>query len=346
MPERVGDLLGDGERHGRLGLVRRGAQVRRDDHLLEPDQRVVGGRRLALEHVERRARHARRADRRGERPLVHDAATGAVDDPDAGLDAGELVLAEQVARVSRERGVDRDEVRPREELVELDGLDAVALGRLTREVGVEGDDVHAKAEGPARDLGPDAPEPEHAQHLAEELDPLEPALLPAAALQRGVGRGDTPRERQEERHRVLGDRGGVATRRVHDDDPALGGGVHVDRVHARAGAADDFELEAGLHHRARDLGGAADDQALVVADARDEGRLREGAFDVDLEPLFAECVDADGVQAVGDENSFHDFSAKIFCAAPMLAPKSTGWPRSDRTCSSAASATTTSNSAA
>src|SRR6266581_3424458 len=114
----------------------------------------------------------------------------------------------------------------------------------------------------------------------------------------------------------------------------------------RARAADDLELLARRQHGARDLGGAADDQALVLADARDERRLRERRGDIDLEPVLAERVDADGVQAVSDEDPLHDFSAKIFCAARTLEPKSTGWPSSASTCSRADSATTTSNSAA
>ena len=68
--------------------------------------------------------------------------------------------------------------------------------------------------------------------------------------------------------------------------------------------------------------------------------------DVDLEPVLAEGVDADGLQGVGDEDALHDFSAKIFWAPRTPAPKSTGWPRSASTCSSAARATITSNSAA
>src|SRR5436190_39064 len=353
----VGDPLGEDrakeatdererERRRRLGLVRRGAEVRRDDHLLEPEQRVVGGWRLLLEDVERRARHAPAADRVGERPLVHDAAPGAVDDPDSGLDAGERVLAEQMAGVPRQGHVNRDEVGAREEIVELDGFDALTLCGLARQIGIVGDDVHTKAERPPRDLGPDAPEPQHAQHFTEELDALQPALLPAAALERGVGRRDTSCERQEEGQRVLGNRRGVATRRVHHDHAALGRGVHVDRVHARARATDDLEPGARRQHGAGDPGGAADDQPLVLTDARDERRLRERLRNVDLEPLFAEEVDADGLQAVGDEDPLHDFSAKIFCAARTLAPKSTGWPRSASTCSRADSAMITSNSAA
>src|SRR5262249_19405075 len=74
--------------------------------------------------------------------------------------------------------------------------------------------------------------------------------------------------------------------------------------------------------------------------------LAQRARHLDVQAVLTERVDADRLQAVGDENSLHDFSAKIFCAAPTLAPKSTGWPRSASTCSSPASPALTSTSAA
>src|SRR5207237_772007 len=80
------------------------------------------------EDVEGRARDPARADRLGERRLVDDAPAGAIDDPDAGLDPGQLIRTEQVARVLDERHVDRDEVRAREQLLQLDGLDALTQG--------------------------------------------------------------------------------------------------------------------------------------------------------------------------------------------------------------------------
>src|SRR5262249_60384150 len=46
------------------------------------------------------------------------------------------------------------------------------------------------------------------------------------------------------------------------------------------------------------------------------------------------------------ESAAQDFSTKIFCAARTLAPKSTGWPSSASTCSSAANAMRTSVSPA
>ena len=344
--QRVGDLVGDGERDGRLGLVGRRAQMGRHDHLLELEERVIGRRRLLLEDIERGAGDAARLDRARQRQLVDEAAAGAVDEARARLEARQLGLAEEVPRVPGERRVDRDEVGPREELVELDAFHAQALGGLARQIRVVGDDLHAKAERAAGDLGADPAEAENAQHLAEELDALEPALLPSPGLECEIGGGQAAGHRQEKPQGVLGDRGGVPARGVHDDHAALGRGIHVDRVDAGARPADDLQPATRLDDGARHFGGAADDEPLVLADAGGKLTLAERARHLDVEAVLAERVDADRLEAVGDENPLHDFSTKIFCAARTLEPKSTGWPRSASTCSSADRATMTSNSAA
>src|SRR5262245_20358137 len=344
--QRVGDLVGDGERHGGLGLLGGRAEMRRHDDLLELQERMIGRRWLLLEHVEGGAGNAARLDRARQRQLVDEPAAGAVDQAHAGLEARQLGLAEQVARVASERRVDRDEVGTGQKLVELDRFHAQALGGLARQVGIVGDHLHAEPGGPTRHFGADPTQADDAQHLAEELHALQAALLPAAGLQCEVGGGKPPGHREQEPHGVLGDRGGVAARRVHDDHAALGGGVDVDRVDAGAGATDDLEPAARLDRGARHLGGAADDEALVLTDPRDQVALAQRAAHLDIETVLAKRVDADRLQTVGDENPLHDFSAKIFCAAPTLAPKSTGCPRSARTCSSPASPAMTSNSAA
>ena len=97
-------------------------------------------------------------DRRRQRGLVDDPAPRTVDDPHARLHPRELRLVDEVPRVLTERGVDRDEVRPLEQIVELDALDAQALGGLTRQIGIVGDHLQAETERPARDLGADPAE--------------------------------------------------------------------------------------------------------------------------------------------------------------------------------------------
>ncbi len=233
-----------------------------------------------------------------------------------------------------------------EQLVELHALHAQPIGGLARQIGIVGDDLHAKAERAARHLGADPAQADDAQDLAEKLHALQAVLLPAPRLEGDVGGRKTAGQRQQQPQGVLGDGGGVAARRVHHDHPALGRGLHVDRVDARAGPADDLETPARLDRGPSHLGGAADDEAFVVADALGQLTLPERADHLDVEAVLAERVDADGLEPVGDQNPLHDFSAKIFWAARTLDPKSTGCPMSASTCSSAASALMTSNCAA
>ena len=58
------------------------------------------------------------------------------------------------------------------------------------------------------------------------------------AIERRVGLRDVAREREQQRHRVLGGGHDVRLGRVGDDDPALRGGLDVDVVDAHAGAPD------------------------------------------------------------------------------------------------------------
>jgi len=251
-----------------------------------------------------------------------------------------------VPGVAGKRRVDRDEVGACEQLVELHALHTEPIRRLARQVRVVGDHLHPEPERAARHLGADPAETDDAEDLAEELHPLQAILLPAAGLQGDVGGGEPAGQRQQESHRVLRHRGGVAAGRVHHDHAAPGRGIHVDRVDAGAGPSDDFETPARLDDGGGHLGGAADDEPLVLADALDQLALRERADHLDVEPVLAKRVDADGLEPVGDQHPLHDFSAKIFWAARTLDPKSMGWPISTSTCSSAASALMTSNSAA
>ena len=206
--------------------------------------------------------------------------------------------------------------------------------------------MHAEPERAARHLGADPTETDDAQDLAEKLYALQAVLLPAPSLEGDVGGGEPTGQRQQEPQRVLGDRGGVPAGGVHHDHAALGRRVYVDRVDAGAGPTDDLETPARLDDGARHLGGAADDEPLILADALDELGLAERAGHLDVEAVLAKRIDADGLEPVGDQNPLHDFSVKIFWAARTLDPKSTGCPMSASTCSSAASALMTSNSAA
>src|SRR5207245_9021834 len=104
-------------------------------HLLELEQRMIGRRRLLLEHVERGARDLARLDRARQRQLVDQAAAGAVDDARTWLEPLELRFPEEVSRITGEGRVDRHEVGAREQLLDLDALPPEPLGGLNRRSG-------------------------------------------------------------------------------------------------------------------------------------------------------------------------------------------------------------------
>ena len=129
---------------------------------------------------------------------------------------------------------------------------------------------------------PILPEPDDPERPAAELDALERAPRPLAAAHGGIGRGDAPGEREQERERVLrgGDR--VARRRVDDGDPGPRRRVQVDVVDADARPADDLEPRPGGDQRRVDRDLAPDDQRVVVADGRAQLLVGQARADVDL----------------------------------------------------------------
>ena len=72
-------------RHFHLGFFRGGAQMRGDDDVRQRQERIILGRRLRLEDVDRRAFDVAALDRLGQGLLVDDAAARAVDQAHAGL---------------------------------------------------------------------------------------------------------------------------------------------------------------------------------------------------------------------------------------------------------------------
>ena len=101
------------------------------------------------------------------------------------------------------------------------------------------DDLHLERSRAGRHFLADAAEADDAERLAAQLDTSELLLLPLPCLHGGIGGGQVPRQRQQLRHRELGDADAVRARRVHHDDAALRRGFEVDVVDARAGAGDD-----------------------------------------------------------------------------------------------------------
>ena len=116
----------------------------------------------------------------GERGLVHQLAAGGVHDADAVTHRGECLGVEKPSRLVVQREVERDHVRRRVDLLEGRGLHTELAEPVERDERVVGDHAHPERERAPRDLPPDAPEPQHAERLARELDPGELRPLPAS----------------------------------------------------------------------------------------------------------------------------------------------------------------------
>ena len=92
--------------------------MRRADHVGMAEQHVLGGR-LLDEHVESGARNLLGIQCIDQRLLVDEAAARAVDDAHAFLGLGQVLAAEDIPRLVGQRGVQRDEVRAGQKLVEI-----------------------------------------------------------------------------------------------------------------------------------------------------------------------------------------------------------------------------------
>ncbi len=258
-----------GDRQPRLvlGLDRAGPQVRRDHHGVEVEQRA---RRAGFsgEHVDARAGHPAFLDSHGERVLVHEATAGGVDDPYAGLDQPQLPFGDEPKRLRGLGQVDRDEVGLGQQLVQRDEPDPNLRRPSRRHVRVVGQQLHAKRRQPLRHQHPDPTQPDHADGLAGHLDAGELRSLPLPALERGVGRSDIAGAGKQQSNRVLGGGDDVRRRRVDHHDAAGGRSRYVDVVQTDAGPSHDLEPVGRRQRLGVDLGGAADDDGVDVAERR------------------------------------------------------------------------------
>ncbi len=176
------DVLGDLLAGAVLRFGRGRAEVRREDDVVELDERRVGAR-LDLEDVDAGAGDLAGADRVGERGHLVDAAAGGVDQAHAVLHLRELLGAEHADRVLGLGQVHGDEVGERQQLVDrlVEG-DAHLGGALLGGVGVVADELHAEAAGALGDERADAAQADDGERLLVELGAGELGALPLAAV--------------------------------------------------------------------------------------------------------------------------------------------------------------------
>ena len=228
-------------------LVREAQAMRRDDDVVERQDRVVPGRRLDLEDVEPSARDAPGGERLVERALLDDRAPRGVDDVRRGLHQRDLARPDQAARRRAQRAIDRDEVGAAHHLVEAaHELHVQPAQLLGPDHGVVGDVLHLEGHREAEDLGADVAHADQAERPARQAHAHVAGLLrPASLAREPVLQEQLLREAQHEGDDVGRHRASHAVGRDRQHHAPGGAGRHVDRVVADAESRDEPQALVG-----------------------------------------------------------------------------------------------------
>jgi xylulokinase len=221
-------VVGHHLRLPRLSVPRRPTDVWREHHIRHGGQRVVGGQPLAGEMVYAGGGYLSAQQRLDQRVGVVQLRACGVEEDDVVAHGLELRCADQPGGVVGDRGVQRDDVGLRQQLVEtVAGLVVVR---------VAGDDVQAQTGKPPLDRLTDRAEADQPGGAPGDL-PGPEALVGNGAVAKhvagphiSVGGQQVPGGGQQQRYRHLGDRVGVAGRGVQHRNPGGGGGGDVDVV--------------------------------------------------------------------------------------------------------------------
>src|SRR5688572_13200493 len=148
-------------------VPRRAGRMRRQRDVGQPQNRIVGLRRLVDEHVEPGAGDLLAGERPVQRVLVDDRPAAGVDDHRVRLHERQLFLADHAACRIVERHVQADDVGAAQQLVLEHEPDAERVFLVFGEAqGVVVDDLRVERGDPARDLLADVAEPDDADGLA------------------------------------------------------------------------------------------------------------------------------------------------------------------------------------
>ena len=252
-----------------LRLHRRCAEMRREDDAGNAQQRMIRRNRLTGEHVDCRACHDAILHRLGQIRLVDDASAGTVHKAHALLHLLHLFHGDHALGLRSQRHMHRDEVCLRNHIIQGTHLDTKGLRTLLIDIGIIGDDIHVKGQGPLCNAASDTPHSDNAESLSAKFHAHIFLAVPFALLQGLVGNGDMAGHGEHHGHGMLRGCDGVAAGGVDDDDASCGCRRNVDVVHADAGPADDLEFLRTLDDIRRDLGSRADHQRIKL---RNDGK--------------------------------------------------------------------------
>ena len=206
------------------------------NHAVEFEQWMIQGRRFLIPDVEPGAADMAGLERGQQGLLVVDAAARRGDEQRAAFHPLQCARVDHAQGVLRARAMQGNDVGRRQQIVQRGGLGAAPADLLLGQVGVGGQHAHAKRLCQGRHARADVADADDAEDLAADFVPhevlaRETPLVPEAP----VAFDDSPRQREHQAERVLGDRVGVAARLVHHRDPGHGAGGDIDGVVAGAG---------------------------------------------------------------------------------------------------------------
>ena len=139
--------------------------------------------------------------------------------------------------------------------------------------------------------------------LLNSSTPFEIFPFPFPPAQERVRLWDFARRAKQEREGVLGRGNRVAAGRVHHDHAAPRGRVHIDVVHADAGAPDHAQPRPGIHDGRRDFRLAAHDDAAELRDHFDQRRFAHSGVGGNVErAITRHLVDATLGNRIRDQN--------------------------------------------
>ena len=267
-----------------LRFAGRRRDVWRRDDVGQLRQRPVG-RRLLLEHVERRAADLPAVERRDERRRRRSARRARccmMRMPF--LQRREPLGVEQVPGLRRDRQVQREIVGRGAHFVERRRASRRPAPASSAEMnGSCATICISNDRARARHFLADAAEARRCRASCRAARRRRTSSSPTcAAFIAASAAGRCRASASSWRHRQLGDADAVGARRVHHDDAARGGGVEVDVVDAGAGARDDAQRRRGGDHVARDLRRAAHDQRVGIGQRSQQFGQRTAGVGIDV----------------------------------------------------------------
>ena len=255
-----------------LGLASGTTDVRREQHVLEADERGLEVTLVTLgldrEHVDGGTQDVLRLQGRSQRVDVDHGAARGIDEEAALLHASDLLGTHHVLRVRRLGHVQAHHVGLGQQLVQRGELACIAQRQLGLDV-VE-HHAHAQGLGQQAQLGADMAIADDAQRLATHLERVGSALHPAAPVQQCVLLRDAAHQHDDLGQHQLGHAARVGERRVEHGHATLGCGIQGDLVGPDAEGTDSDQLVGLLQHLGRELGARAQPHEVGIGNGIDQ----------------------------------------------------------------------------